>query len=90
MNFESPVSFVCNNTLGEASIGHNIGSYDFNLLLNNFDKTFDLYSIFYWHNPWFLLNRSFKIYFYCQVWCYKPFPKIGAYSWRVDVEKVTT
>ncbi|KAK2407074.1 hypothetical protein QL285_042733 [Trifolium repens] len=24
MNFESPVSFVCNNTLGEASIGHNI------------------------------------------------------------------
>ncbi|WJX33132.1 hypothetical protein P8452_21373 [Trifolium repens] len=47
MNFESPVSFVCNNTLGEASIGHNIGSYDFNLLLYNFDKTFDLYSIFY-------------------------------------------
>jgi hypothetical protein len=47
MNFESPVSFVCNNALGEASIGHNIGSYDFNLLLYNFDKIFDLYSIFY-------------------------------------------
>jgi hypothetical protein len=47
MNYESPVSFVCNNTLGEGSIVHNIGSYDFYLLLYNFKKTFNLFYNFY-------------------------------------------
>jgi hypothetical protein len=47
MNSESPVSFGCNDTFGEASIVQNIGSYDFYLLLYNFKKTFDLFYNFY-------------------------------------------